>query len=82
MVEHGYLGDHPADADPREVRRAPRAHQQGPPRRRRARGVRVNAIAPGYMLSEMTRQFTDANPDLARQWTDAIPIGRMGGPRT
>jgi NAD(P)-dependent dehydrogenase (short-subunit alcohol dehydrogenase family) len=44
--------------------------------------VRVNAIGPGYMLSEMTRQFTDANPDLARQWTDAIPIGRMGGPRT
>jgi NAD(P)-dependent dehydrogenase (short-subunit alcohol dehydrogenase family) len=44
------------------------------------RGVRVNAIAPGYMLSEMTRQFTDANPDLARQWTDAIPIGRMGRP--
>jgi NAD(P)-dependent dehydrogenase (short-subunit alcohol dehydrogenase family) len=42
--------------------------------------VRVNAIAPGYMLSEMTRQFTDANPDLARQWTDAIPIGRMGRP--
>ena len=45
-----------------------------------ARGVRVNAIAPGYMLSEMTRQFTDANPDLARQWTDAIPMGRMGQP--
>ncbi|MGI8447471.1 MAG: SDR family NAD(P)-dependent oxidoreductase [Streptosporangiaceae bacterium] len=45
-----------------------------------ARGVRVNAIAPGYMLSEMTRQFTDANPDLARQWTGAIPMGRMGRP--
>jgi NAD(P)-dependent dehydrogenase (short-subunit alcohol dehydrogenase family) len=44
------------------------------------RNVRVNAIAPGYMLSEMTRQFTDANPDLARQWTDAIPMGRMGQP--
>jgi NAD(P)-dependent dehydrogenase (short-subunit alcohol dehydrogenase family) len=43
-------------------------------------GVRVNAIAPGYMLSEMTRQFTDANPDLARQWTGAIPMGRMGQP--
>jgi NAD(P)-dependent dehydrogenase (short-subunit alcohol dehydrogenase family) len=45
-----------------------------------SRGIRVNAIAPGYMLSEMTRQFTDANPDLARQWTDAIPLGRMGQP--
>ena len=45
------------------------------------RGIRVNAIAPGYMLSEMTRQFTDANPDLARQWIDAIPLGRMGVPQ-
>jgi hypothetical protein len=60
MVEHGHLGDHPADADPREVRRPP----------------------ADYMPSEMTRQFTDANPDLARQLTDAIPIGRMGGRKT
>jgi NAD(P)-dependent dehydrogenase (short-subunit alcohol dehydrogenase family) len=45
------------------------------------KGIRVNAIAPGYMLSEMTRQFTDANPDLARQWTAAIPLGRMGQPQ-
>ncbi|WP_218938577.1 SDR family NAD(P)-dependent oxidoreductase [Modestobacter altitudinis] len=43
-------------------------------------GIRVNAIAPGYMLSDMTRQFTDANPDLARRWTDMIPAGRMGEP--
>lgn len=43
-------------------------------------GVRVNAIAPGYMLSEMTRQFTDANPDLKEQWIGAIPLGRMGVP--
>ena len=43
-------------------------------------GVRVNAIEPGYMLSEMTRQFTDANPDLAGRWTGAIPLGRMGRP--
>ena len=31
-------------------------------------GIRVNAIAPGYMLSEMTRQFTTANPELAERW--------------
>jgi hypothetical protein len=29
MVEHGYLGDHPADADPREVRRAPERVSKG-----------------------------------------------------
>jgi NAD(P)-dependent dehydrogenase (short-subunit alcohol dehydrogenase family) len=43
-------------------------------------GIRVNAIAPGYMLSDMTRQFTDANPELAQGWIDRIPAGRMGEP--
>jgi len=43
-------------------------------------GIRVNAIAPGYMLSEMTRQFTTANPELAERWRKMIPAGRMGQP--
>jgi NAD(P)-dependent dehydrogenase (short-subunit alcohol dehydrogenase family) len=43
-------------------------------------GIRVNAIAPGYMLSEMTRQFIAANPDLAERWRNMIPVGRMGEP--
>ena len=43
-------------------------------------GVRVNAIAPGYFLSDMTRQFTDANPELAARWRGMIPLGRMGEP--
>ena len=42
--------------------------------------IQVNAIAPRYVLSEMTRQFVDANPDLARRWTDMIPAGRMAEP--
>ncbi|MCW2640771.1 MAG: uncharacterized protein JWP76_3077 [Dactylosporangium sp.] len=44
-------------------------------------GIRVNAIAPGYFLSDMTRQFTEANPELAQQWRNMIPLGRMGEPR-
>jgi NAD(P)-dependent dehydrogenase (short-subunit alcohol dehydrogenase family) len=44
-------------------------------------GVRVNAIAPGYVLSDMTRQFTDANPELAARWRSMIPLGRMGEPQ-
>lgn len=44
------------------------------------RGIRVNAMAPGYFLSEMTREFTEANPELAAQWTASIPLGRMGIP--
>jgi NAD(P)-dependent dehydrogenase (short-subunit alcohol dehydrogenase family) len=43
-------------------------------------GIRVNAIAPGYMLSEMTKQFTTANPELAERWRNMIPAGRMGEP--
>lgn len=43
-------------------------------------GIRVNAIAPGYFLSDMTRQFTDANPELAERWRTMIPAGRMGEP--
>jgi NAD(P)-dependent dehydrogenase (short-subunit alcohol dehydrogenase family) len=43
-------------------------------------GVRVNAIAPGYFLSDMTRQFTDENPALAEQWLAGTPLGRMGQP--
>ncbi|MFS0734924.1 SDR family oxidoreductase [Microbacterium sp. 1P10UB] len=42
--------------------------------------IRVNAIAPGYFLSDMTRQFTEANPELAADWTARIPAGRMGEP--
>lgn len=41
------------------------------------KGIRVNAIAPGIMLTEMTRDRVEANKDayLAR-----VPIGRIGVP--
>lgn len=45
-----------------------------------SRGIRVNAVAPGYFLSDMTRQFTEQNPDLAAEWVARIPAGRMGEP--
>jgi NAD(P)-dependent dehydrogenase (short-subunit alcohol dehydrogenase family) len=43
-------------------------------------GIRVNAVAPGDILSDMTRRFTAANPELAEQWRGLIPAGRMGEP--
>ena len=45
-----------------------------------ARGIRVNAIAPGYFLSDMTRHFIDAHPELGESWRERIPAGRMGEP--
>ena len=45
-----------------------------------AAGIRVNALSPGYTLSDMTRQFMDANPELRDQWEKLIPVGRMAEP--
>ena len=44
------------------------------------RGVRVNAIAPGYFLTDMTRGSVEAEPEWARHWLAHIPAGRMGQP--
>ncbi|NAZ82958.1 SDR family oxidoreductase [Kineococcus sp. R8] len=43
-------------------------------------GVRVNAVSPGYIASDMTRQFTDANPEMGAFWRSRIPTGEMGEP--
>ncbi|MGG7464260.1 SDR family NAD(P)-dependent oxidoreductase [Plantibacter sp. YIM 135347] len=43
-------------------------------------GIRVNAIAPGYFASDMTRDFVAENPEMAETWVSKIPSGRMGQP--
>jgi NAD(P)-dependent dehydrogenase (short-subunit alcohol dehydrogenase family) len=45
-----------------------------------SRGIRVNAISPGYMLSDMTRTLTESEPQLKESWIAATPAGRMGEP--
>ncbi|WP_222618224.1 SDR family NAD(P)-dependent oxidoreductase [Nakamurella sp. PAMC28650] len=45
-----------------------------------SKGIRVNAIAPGYFLSDMTKQFLDSNEELGKYWKTLIPAGRMGQP--
>jgi len=44
-----------------------------------AKGVNVNAIAPGYMATDNTETLR-ANPERARQIMERIPAGRWGCP--
>jgi NAD(P)-dependent dehydrogenase (short-subunit alcohol dehydrogenase family) len=43
-------------------------------------GVRVNALAPGYMRSELTDKVVSADPELRQTWESLTPLGRMGVP--
>lgn len=44
------------------------------------RGVRVNAIAPGYMRTELTREFYEAGGPQIDQWNLMTPMKRPGEP--
>jgi len=41
-------------------------------------GVRVNAIAPGFIFSDMTAKALDSDPERKRRVMDRTPMGRMG----
>lgn len=45
------------------------------------RGIRVNSISPGYVLSDMTRQLTEREPELRNDWTSRVPLGRLAEPK-
>ena len=40
-----------------------------------ARGIRCNAIAPGYIETEMTAKL---DPEVVKQWAEQIPLKRVG----
>ena len=42
-----------------------------------SRGITVNAVAPGFVLTELTK---DLPPELQAQITDRTPLGRFGTP--
>lgn len=43
-------------------------------------GVRVNAIAPGYMRTDLVDEVLEANPDMEETWLENTPLGRLGQP--
>ncbi|MGL5913178.1 MAG: SDR family oxidoreductase, partial [Bacteroidales bacterium] len=42
-----------------------------------SRGIRANAIAPGFIITEMTDQLSD---EVKTKWAEAIPLKRGGTP--
>ncbi len=42
-----------------------------------SRNIRVNAIAPGFIITEMTGQLSE---DVKKQWAEQIPLKRGGKP--
>jgi NAD(P)-dependent dehydrogenase (short-subunit alcohol dehydrogenase family) len=43
-------------------------------------GVRVNALAPGYISTEMTLEVRRSRPELFARWLEMTPMGRCGTP--
>lgn len=44
------------------------------------RGVRVNAIAPGYMRTDLVEDVLEADPEMEQTWLENTPMGRLGQP--
>ncbi len=45
-----------------------------------SRGVTVNAMAPGYMITKLTENMKEVNPKGYEEITGRIPMGRWGKP--
>lgn len=44
-------------------------------------GIRVNAIAPGYMLTPPVEKLRDEDPDRWSDWMSRVPLRRVGVPQ-
>ena len=45
-----------------------------------ARGVRVNAVAPTYIETPLTKFGIEGNPEMYKVWVEMTPMGRVGQP--
>lgn len=45
-----------------------------------ASGIRVNAVAPGWVETDMNERAREQTPEFVRATTSAIPLGRWGQP--
>lgn len=43
-------------------------------------GIRINAVCPGVIRTEMIDRITGKDPAVEKQYTDMEPMGRMGNP--
>lgn len=43
-------------------------------------GIRLNAIAPGYMRTAMTEEAIENHPEWHEYWLSILPAGRLGRP--
>ncbi|KAJ7749533.1 hypothetical protein DFH07DRAFT_553923 [Mycena maculata] len=44
------------------------------------KGVRVNVLSPGYMLTKLTKTVLSHDPELQKTWERLTPMGKMGDP--
>jgi len=44
------------------------------------KGVRVNVLSPGYMLTKLTRTVLSHDAELKKTWESLTPMGKMGEP--
>jgi NAD(P)-dependent dehydrogenase (short-subunit alcohol dehydrogenase family) len=45
------------------------------------RKIRVNAISPGYMMTDMVKKYIDHNKELGEEWVSHTPMKRIGDPK-
>jgi len=45
-----------------------------------SRNIRCNAIAPGFIETDMTHYLKDGDAEASKKWFEQIPLGRFGKP--